>query len=71
MMRTLQEVHEMYKEVTLRVQQTQERVQELERKYSMGLVTEQTLAQTTEFLAAQTGQQHALAWVIWNEPKAQ
>ncbi len=70
-MRTLQEVHEMYKEVTLRVQQTQERVQELERKYSMGLVTEQTLAQTTEFLAAQTGQQHALAWVIWNEPKAQ
>jgi hypothetical protein len=68
-MRTLQEVHDMYKEVTLRVQQTQERVQELERKYSMGLVTEQTLAQTTEFLAAQAGQQHALAWVIWHEPK--
>ena len=70
-MRTLQEVHEMYKEVTLRVQETQKRVQDFERKYSMGLITEQTLAQTTEYLAAQTGQQHALAWVIWHEPKTQ
>ena len=68
-MRTLQEVHDMYKEVTLRVQETQKRVQDCERKYSMGLITEQTLAQTTEYLAAQTGQQHALAWVIWHEPK--
>lgn len=70
-MRTLEEVHTMYEEVTKRVQQTQERVREFERKYTMGLITEQTLSQTTEFLAAQTGQQHALAWVIWNEPKAQ
>ena len=39
-MRTLQEVHDMYKEVTLRVQETQKRVQDCERKYSMGLITE-------------------------------
>lgn len=70
-MRTLQEVHDMYNEVTVRVQETQRRVQDLERRFSMGLITEQTLAQSTEFLAAQTGQQHALAWVIWHEPKAQ
>ena len=70
-MRTLQEVHDMYKKVTLRVQEAQQLVQDFERKYSMGLITEQTLAQTTEFLASQTGQQHALAWVIWHEPKTQ
>lgn len=70
-MRTPQEVHDMYEEVTKRVQQTQEHVRECERKYTMGLITEQTLAQSTEFLAAQTGQQHALAWVIWHEPKTQ
>jgi hypothetical protein len=46
-------------------------VRDSERKYTMGLITEQTLAQTTEVLAAQTGQQHALAWVIWHEPKTQ
>lgn len=70
-MRTLEEVHNMYKEVTLRVQETQKRVQDCERRFSMGLITEQTLAQSMQFLAAQTGQRDALAWVIWHEPKTQ
>lgn len=66
-MRTVQEVRVMYDEVTARVNETHKRLEEFERKYSMGLITEQTLSHVNEHLASQTGQQHALAWVIWHD----
>ncbi len=64
-MQTEQDVLAMYELVSQRVQATQDHVQDCERKYSMGLITEQTLAYATETLASQTSQQYTLAWVLW------